>query len=227
MKARTRRLASDIVHLVWRHAAEVGVIGPDDARGRRFQHMGKDSCIGFPPGVIFGEHLIRIGDGTLIGPDTTLTAGMYPEEPLKVPSGVVITIGRRCLIGRGNSIIGRCGIEIGDEVTTAPNVYITDHNHTYHDVTIPIGRQWPTEEPVRIGSGCWLGTGVVVLPGTQMGDHVAVAANSVVRGTIPDRCVIAGAPAKVVRRHTGAGWEPPLRTEVPTPDWWREPTNGP
>jgi acetyltransferase-like isoleucine patch superfamily enzyme len=134
---------------------------------------------------------------------------------------VVISLGERCIIGRGNAIIGRCSIEIGDDVTTAPNVYITDHNHSYDDVTIPIGRQWPSEEPVRIGSGCWLGTGVIVLPGANIGRHVTVAAGSVVRGTIPDYSVVAGSPAKIVRRHTGdQGWVPPLRRPNQPPDWW-------
>ena len=224
LRPTSRRIASDVVHRVWRWAAEVGVVGPDDARGKRFQYMGRGACIGFPPGVVFGERLIRIGADTLIGPDVTLAAGMHPDEPLEVPSGVVISIGERCMIGRGNSIIGRCGIEIGDDVTTAPNVYITDHNHTYDDLTIPIGRQWPVEDPVRIGSGCWLGTGVVVLPGADIGRHVAVAAGSVVRGSIPPYSVIAGAPAKVVRRHTEHGWDPPVRRTVATPDWWIVPS---
>jgi acetyltransferase-like isoleucine patch superfamily enzyme len=211
----------DVVHRIWQWATVNGAVGPSDKRGKRFQLMGPGSLIAFPPGAVFGERLIRIGAGTMIGPHVSLAAGMHPDEPLQVPGGVVITIGDRCMIGRGNSIIGRCSIEIGDDVTTAPNVYITDHNHSYGDVTIPVGRQWPIEDPVRIGAGCWLGTGVVVLPGADIGKNVTVAAGSVVRGTIPDFSVIAGAPAKVVRQHTDAdGWTPPLRRPASTPDWW-------
>jgi acetyltransferase-like isoleucine patch superfamily enzyme len=215
-----RSLAADAIHWAWRRAGDIAAIGPTDRRGRRFQYMGPGSCIGFPPGAVFGERFIRIGAGTLVGPHVTMAAGMHPDEPLQVPGGAVITIGERCVIGRGNAIVGRCSIHIGDDVTTAPNVYITDHNHSYDDVTLPIGKQWPTEEPVRIGSGCWLGTGVVVLPGADIGRNVTVAAGSVVRGTIPDFSVVAGVPAKVVRRHTDDGWQPPLRRPVDTPDWW-------
>jgi acetyltransferase-like isoleucine patch superfamily enzyme len=63
------------------------------------------------------------------------------------------------------------------------------------------------ERPVSIGDGSWLGHGTVVLPGARIGRHVAVGANSVVSGELPDRCVAAGNPAKVIRRYRdGEGW---------------------
>lgn len=221
LRSRGRRLAGGVVHRTWAWAAAVAATGPTDHRGARFAHMGEGSCIAFPPGAVFGERMIRIGAGTLVGPYVTLAAGMHPDEPLQVPGGIAISIGERCVIGRGTSIVARCGVHIADDVTTAPNVYITDHNHSYADLGIPIGKQWPTEEPVHIGEGCWLATGVVVLPGTRIGRHVTVAAGSIVRGDIPDHSVIAGAPARVVRRHiAGEGWVPPLRRPVDTPDWW-------
>jgi len=65
----------------------------------------------------------------------------------------------------------------------------------------------PTEAAVRIGSGSWLGANAVILPGAQIGEHVVVAAGAVVRGEVPDRCVVAGVPARVVRRWVeGRGW---------------------
>lgn len=219
--ARTRGLASTAVRRAWSLAAEVGAIGPGDPAGRRFAAMGHGSCIAFPPGAVFGERFIGIGAATLIGPHVTLAAGMHPDEPLEVPGGMVVSIGDRCVIGRGGAVVGRCSIVVEDDVTTAPNVYITDHNHSYDDLSVPIGRQWPTTEPVRIGAGSWLGTGVIVLPGADIGRHVTIAAGSVVRGTIPDRAVAAGAPARVVRRHIeGEGWVPPLRRPVDAPRWW-------
>jgi acetyltransferase-like isoleucine patch superfamily enzyme len=63
------------------------------------------------------------------------------------------------------------------------------------------------EAAVRIGSGSWLGANAVILPGTTIGEHVVVAAGAVVRGDIPDHCVVAGVPAKIVRRFVdGEGW---------------------
>jgi acetyltransferase-like isoleucine patch superfamily enzyme len=99
-------------------------------------------------------------------------------------------------------------------------VYITDHNHNYRDVDVPIASQWPIEDPVRIGAGSWLGTGVIVLPGSDIGRNVAIAAGSIVRGSIPDFAVAAGAPARVIRQHSAQdGWVPPLQamTEPPPP----------
>ena len=63
------------------------------------------------------------------------------------------------------------------------------------------------ERPVSIGSGSWLGHGVVVLPGSRIGKNVAVGANSVVTGDLPDFCVAVGAPARVIRRYSqDSGW---------------------
>jgi acetyltransferase-like isoleucine patch superfamily enzyme len=90
-------------------------------------------------------------------------------------------------------------------------VYITDQNHVYADVNVPIADQWPEEDPVVIGRGCWLGANVIVLPGAHIGENVAVAAGSIVRGSLPDLCVAAGAPARVVRRYEDGEWMPPLR----------------
>ena len=107
--------------------------------------------------------------------------------------------------------MGLLHIEIGDDVAIGPNVYITDHNHSYGDVKLPIAGQWPAEDAVRIGPGSWLGTGVIVLPGSDIGCNVAVAAGSVVRGVIPDRSVAAGTPRSVVRQYSpDDGWVPPL-----------------
>ena len=98
---------------------------------------------------------------------------------------------------------------IGDDVFTGPYVYITDQNHGYADPDIPIGRQMPMNSAVRIGSGSWLGAGAVVLPGASIGRNVVIAAGSVVRGTVPDHCVVAGVPARVVRSYVpGDGWAP-------------------
>jgi acetyltransferase-like isoleucine patch superfamily enzyme len=119
----------------------------------------------------------------------------------------VLQIGDRCVIGRGSHIVAHHSLVIGDDVFTGPYVYITDQNHGYANPDEPIGRQMPHNAAVRIGSGSWLGAGAVVLPGACIGRNVVVAAGSVVRGTVPDRCVVAGVPARVVRQYApGGGW---------------------
>ena len=161
--------------------------------------------IAFPYGAIYNERWIWIGRSTLIGPYASLSAGMAPGQ--EMVTNPVVRIGDRTLIGRGSHIVGHFQIEIGDDIQTGPYVYITDQNHTYEDPDVPIGRQWPVEAPVIIGSGSWLGTGVVVLPGATIGRNVVVGAGSVVVGELPDHCVAVGSPARPVKQYTGGeGW---------------------
>jgi acetyltransferase-like isoleucine patch superfamily enzyme len=159
----------------------------------------------FPPGAVFGEAWIDVGDETMIGEQVTLCAGMMPGHDLGPEP--VLRLGNRCVIGRGSHIVAHYSIEIGDDVFTGPYVYITDQNHSYQDPEMPIGRQWPVNTAVSVGAGSWLGTGAVILPGSVIGRNVVVAAGSVVRGQIPDLSVVAGVPARIVRQHVpGQGW---------------------
>jgi acetyltransferase-like isoleucine patch superfamily enzyme len=185
----------------WEALCRLGAVTPGDERARRYGRFGEASCIAFPPGAVFGEQWIHVGSHTLIGPQVTLSAGMVPGQTMVTDP--VIRIGDRCMIGRGSSVVGHLSIDIGDDVWTGPSVYITDQNHGYADVSVPISRQWPVDATVRVGAGSWLGAGAAVLPGASIGEHVVVAAGSVVKGTVPDRCVVAGSPARIVRWYDG------------------------
>jgi acetyltransferase-like isoleucine patch superfamily enzyme len=200
-----RRVAAAAIDVAWTWVTDLGAIGPNHPRARRFGAFGEGSLIAFPPGAIFNERWIRIGAHTMIGPYVSLSAGMAPGQ--EMVSDPVVSIGDRTLIGRGSHIVGHFSVEIGDDIQTGPYVYITDQNHVYEDPDLPIGAQWPVESSVFIGSGSWLGTGVVVLPGSHIGRNVAIGAGSVVTGEIPDHSVAVGAPAKVVKRYTpDEGW---------------------
>lgn len=202
-----------MLHRTRAWAAYVGAIGPDDRRGRRFGAIGPRSCLVFPQGPIFNEQYIHIGAGTVVGPHTTLTAGMGPGQ--RMATDPVIRIGDRCVVGRGSHIVGHWSIDIGDDIQTGPYVYITDQNHSYAELDVPVGLQWPLEASVRIGSGSWLGAHAVVLPGADIGRNVVVAAGAVVRGHVPDHCVVAGVPARIVRRWDHEqGWISPDVTAV-------------
>ncbi|MFN3254184.1 MAG: acyltransferase [Ilumatobacter sp.] len=195
-----KRASGELVHRGWELAIELGAIGPDTRRGRRFGAFGTNSVICFPPNTIFNEQYIHIGAGTMFGPHATLSAGMVPGQ--QMVSDPVVSVGDRCLFGKGSGIVGHLRIEIGDDVWTGHHVYITDQNHGYDDLALPISRQVMPERPVSIGDGSWLGHGTVVLPGAQIGRHVVVGANSVVTGELPDNCVAAGVPARVIKRLT-------------------------
>jgi acetyltransferase-like isoleucine patch superfamily enzyme len=196
-------MVGDVVGRLHDTAAQWAAIGPDSRRGRRFGAFGAGSVICFPPTTIMNERYIRIGAGTMIGQHVALSAGMVPGQVCLTDP--VVSIGDRCLIGRGSGIVGHLSIEIGDDVWTGHHVYITDQNHGYDDPDRPISQQVQPERPVRIGSGSWIGHGSVVLPGATIGCHVVIGANSVVTGEIPDHCVAVGAPARVIRRTGPAG----------------------
>jgi serine acetyltransferase len=203
-----RAAAASLVQAAWRSVQRAGTITAESAAGRRFASFGPRSLIAFPTGAVFGERWIQVGEATMISEQVTLCAGMMPGHELgDVP---VLTVGNRCVIGRGSHIVAHQSIVIGDDVFTGPYVYITDQNHSYDDPDVPIGRQWPVNSAVSIGAGTWLGTGSVILPGARIGRNVVVAAGSVVRGRVPDRCVVAGAPAKIVRKYAAdSGWARP------------------
>jgi acetyltransferase-like isoleucine patch superfamily enzyme len=183
----------------------LAAIGPDDRPARRFGSFGSGTCISWPTGYVFGERWIHLGEDTLVGSHVTLSAGMVPGQ--QMVTDPVVRIGDRCLIGRGSAIVGHLSIDIGDDVFTGMNVYITDQNHGYEDLDMPIGTQLPSEDPVVIGADSWIGSGAVILPGARIGRHVVVGANSVVRGEIPDYSVVVGSPGRVVRRHDGTAWQ--------------------
>lgn len=207
-----RHHGGQVVRTVWRWAGELGAIGPGDPRARRFGSFGEGSCFVFPQGALYNEHYIRVGCDTMVGPHASVTVGMSPGQ--RMPTDPVVVIGSRCVIGRGSHIVGHWRIELGDDIQTGPYVYITDQNHTYQDLEAPVGRQWPVEAGVRIGSGSWLGAHAVVLPGSELGCNVVVAAGAVVRGSFPDHCVVAGVPGRIVRRWVPElGWVPETKAQ--------------
>ena len=200
-----RRWLGARVRATRRYLNEVAIVGPADRYARSFHEFGAGAALMAPQGVIYNERYLALGAGVLVGPNVALTAGISPDqEMLTCP---VVRIGARTIIGRGSHIIGHWSIEIGEDVQTGPYVYITDQNHGYDDVTRPISLQTQPERPVSIGDGSWIGHGSVVLPGSRIGRHVTIGANSVVSGEIPDFSVAVGSPARVIRRYVeGEGW---------------------
>lgn len=92
-------------------------------------------------------------------------------------------------------IQGINGIDFGENIWIAPGVKIISANHDYCDYTKHV-----KTDRIRIGDNCWIGANAIILPGVVLGDHVIVAAGSVVTKSFKDgNCVIAGVPARKVR----------------------------
>jgi serine acetyltransferase len=211
-----RRAASRLVHRGWRWVQEAGAVTAERPGALRFGRIGEGTRLAFPQGTVFGERWIQLGDYCIIGEQVTLTAGMMPG--LDLGPDPILLLGNGVVLGRGSHVVASVPVVFGDDVYCGPYVYVTSDNHSYDDTAQPIGRQWPRTAPVLIGSGSWLGSGCVILPGARLGRNVVVAAGAVVRGEVPDFSVVAGAPARIVRRwEPETGWQPPLRTPAPVP----------
>ncbi len=87
-------------------------------------------------------------------------------------------------------------ISIGDYTIVSANVCIAGYNHDIYDYT-----KFPSKGGIKIGRYCWLAMNTSIMPGVVLGDHTIVAAGAIVTKSFPEGyCVVAGVPAKVVRR---------------------------
>ena len=200
-----RRLISRAVHATWRWVDRAGEVVPGTALADRFGSFGPGSCIGFPQATLLNVESIHLGRDVLVGRHVTLAVGYGVGDPNVTERALVI--GDRAVIGARSTITAHDRIEIGDAVFFGQGVLVTDASHGYQDPERPIGDQFGRHQPVVIGSGSWIGHGAVILPGTRIGRNVVVAAGAVVRGEVEDHAVVAGNPARVVRRlEAGVGW---------------------
>ncbi|WP_290128659.1 acyltransferase [Pseudoalteromonas shioyasakiensis] len=121
----------------------------------------------------------------------------WPVDPNSYVSGKRnIKIGVGCAPGimPGCYIQGFDKIEVGDYTIMAPNSAIITGNHDIYDLEKHI------TAPVKIGEYCWVGMNSVILPGVTLGDHVVIAAGSIVNKSFPDGyVVIGGTPAKILK----------------------------
>ena len=112
-----------------------------------------------------------------------------------------VTIGDYTRIGIHCTVIGP--VCIGHHVNLAQGITVTALNHNFADTNRRIDEQGISTKPVVIGDDVWIGANAVILPGVTIGRHVVVAAGAVVTKDVPDSCVVAGIPAKVVKKLEG------------------------
>lgn len=202
---RSRLLAHRLVHAGLRWVDRVGEVVPGTPIARGFGSFGAGTCIDFPPATLLNTHAIHLGHDTLVGRAATLAAGYAVGDP-RLPERALV-IGDRCLLGARLTVLAHERVELGDDVFFGQGVFVTDSSHGYQDPSRPVGAQFGTHDPVTVGSGSWVGHGAVLLPGARLGRNVVVAAGAVVRGEVEDHAVVAGNPARVVRRlEPGVGW---------------------
>jgi carbonic anhydrase/acetyltransferase-like protein (isoleucine patch superfamily) len=160
----------------------------------QFSAWGEGSTIGFPTKLVAPE-LVRVGARVEIGEHAWLNA--KDDRGDGMPT---LTIGDGTYIGRFTQINAWRDVVIEREVLIADRVFIGDADHNFDDISTPTRLQGDSYKGrVLLQEGCWLGIGVVVLPGVTIGKNAVVAANAVVREDVPDYAVVGGIPARVIR----------------------------
>jgi acetyltransferase-like isoleucine patch superfamily enzyme len=165
---------------------------------RRFKHIGKRSIL-FRPIMIANPAHITIGDRTLIRNHARIETIVRPDVD-HVPR---LTIGDNVNIEQGVHIICQSEVVIENDVSITPYCVIVDTDHPYNDPDLgpKIGARLNSlQSRVRIGRGSFIGAHAVILPGVDIGKGCVVAAGAVVTRSIPDYCVVAGSPARVIKR---------------------------
>lgn len=130
-------------------------------------------------------------------------------SPFVCDYGCHITIGNNVSINTGCTLVDCNRITIGNNVLIGPNVQIYTATHPVEldkrltPVETPDGIKYIRHTyalPVTIEDGCWVGGGVIILPGVTIGKGSVIGAGSVVTKSIPADCLAAGNPCKIIRK---------------------------
>lgn len=110
-----------------------------------------------------------------------------------------LSVGDKSVLGRGVSVNCYLDVEIGASSLFADDIYVSDFDHKYADLTMPIKDQGISKARVRIEPDVWIGTKATVTSGVVIGQGAVVGANAVVTRDLPAYSVSVGVPARVIR----------------------------
>jgi acetyltransferase-like isoleucine patch superfamily enzyme len=132
---------------------------------------------------------VRLGRWSWIGHGTKIRAHEGTVE-----------IGAKTVLGQECTISSFQHVAIGRECIVADRVMLIDFDHGVVEVERPVRLQGIYKRDVDVGNNCWIGYGACILRGVTVGDNCIVGSNSVVTKDVPDDTVVAGMPAKVLRK---------------------------
>lgn len=170
---------------------------------KKFKKCGNNTHVG-KNYSIRGTQYISIGKNTEIGNFAIISAydSYRGESTGFIPNldiGNNVSIMNNCLISCANSVRIDDGVLLGD------NVFITDNYHgdtqNIQFNTPPIERKLCVKGKVFIGKNVWIGRNVCIMPGVDIAEGAIIGANSVVTHDVPPYSVVAGSPAKIIRRN--------------------------
>lgn len=146
--------------------------------------------------------------------------GAFVNPPFYCDYGSHIEVGKNFYANYNCTIIDVAKVKIGDNCMLAPNVAIYTAGHPVHPVTRNSLYEYGVE--ITIGDNVWVGGNTVILPGVHIGSNVVIGAGSVVTRDIPDWCVAAGNPCKVIRPITEEDRKYYYRDQVFDEEAWAE-----
>lgn len=127
----------------------------------------------------------------------------YLEPPFYCDYGYNLRLGSRVYANHNLVVLDCVPVTIGDNVLFGPNVVLSTATHPL-DPAIRL-QALEYARPIVIGNNVWVGAGVVVLPGVEIGENTTVGAGSIVTRSLPANCVAVGNPCRVVRDLTAEG----------------------
>lgn len=159
-----------------------------------FNSFGRKSTI-YKPDILQGIKYFEVGENTHI------QNGLWALALKISDKAPVLKVGNNVYIGRYCHLVSVSELIIEDDALIADKVYISDNMHEYNNINIPISKQpIAFKREVRVGKGCWIGENVSII-GANIGRNSVIAANSVVVKDVPDYTVVAGVPARVIKKY--------------------------
>ena len=149
----------------------------------------------------WADGIIEIGNNVAIGRFAHFSITKSQDS-----SKTLVSIGKNTKIRDFFQLACNRRISIGKNVLIANRVFVGDGDHQYRNIKIPIVNNRTSSvitqkyRPVIIGDDSWIGTGACILKNVQIGNHCVVGANSVVTKDVLSNMIVAGVPAKVIKK---------------------------
>ena len=162
---------------------------------KRFRRMGGRPVVWgvwnvevWGPNISIGRNVVIVGAD---GAKTRLTTVKLGDRE------GAISIGDNVLVMNGVRLSSASRIEIGDDCMLANYCYLTDADwHDVHNRIMPIGKT----APIILERGAWIGDSAIICKGVRIGENSVVGAGAVVTKDVPPNVVVAGNPARIVKR---------------------------